>query len=229
MDELDILLARSYNNVDETSIGQETQGEEAIVEKLRGLMSDSKLAHSLAVRDECEALAVRYGADPQKARLAGLLHDCARDLGESDLLHAAQRHGIDPDEWRTEDYSLLHAPVAAILASELFRIRDTDILHAIAVHTTGCVGMRTLDLILFVADYIEPNRGYPGVDEIRRAARHSLELAALKGYAATMAHLLQSDRVIHPRTLEARNDLLTRYLESTARGPVRSDECGRRS
>jgi len=228
VDELDILLARSYN-VDEAAIRRETADEAAIVERLRGIMSTSKLAHSLAVRDECEFLAVRYGADPLKARLAGLVHDCARDLEDRELLDAAQRYGIDPDEWRANDYSLLHALVAAFLARDVFGIRDTDILHAIAVHTTGCVGMRKLDLILFVADYIEPNRRFPGVDEIRRAARHSLELAALKGYASTMTHLLQSDRMIHPRTLEARNDLLTRYLESTARGPVRSDECGRPS
>lgn len=228
MDELDILLARSYN-VDEAATRRETADEEAIVEMLRGVMSGPKLTHSLAVRDECGVLAVRYGADPLKARLAGLVHDCARDLQDRELLDAARRYGIDPDGWRTNDYSLLHAPIAAFLARDLFGIRDTDILHAIAVHTTGCVGMRKLDLILLVADYIEPNRRFPGVDGIRRAAKHSLELAALKGFASTMTHLLQSDRMIHPRTLEARNDLLTRYLESTARGPVRSDECGRPS
>lgn len=215
VDELDILLARLYN-VDETSIPEETESEEAIAEKLRTVLSSSKLADSLAVRDECGVLAVRYGADPLRARLAGLVHDCARDLGDHELLDAARRYGIDPDRWRTEDYSLLHGPVGAFLARDLFGVRDTEILHAIAVHTTGCVGMRTLDLILFVADYIEPNRRFPGVDDIRRAARHSLESAALKGYAATMTHLLQSDRVIHLRTLEARNDLLTGFLESTA-------------
>lgn len=227
MDELDILLARSYNG-DRTSCKQRIDSEETIAERLAEVMSHSRLTHSLGVRDVCGDLATRYGADSCRARLAGLVHDCARDLDDHELLDAAHRYGIDAGEWQTEDLSLLHGPVGAFLARDLFGLQDTEVLHAVAVHTTGCVGMRLLDLVLFVADYIEPNRRYPGLSDIRLAAENSLELAALRGYSATMGHLLQSDRLIHPRTLEARNSLLTSILESTACGPVRSDEFGRR-
>lgn len=188
--------------------------EDWLVSQLTQLIDGRRLSHSLGVRDTCEYLAVRYGSDVRKARLAGLLHDCAKGLDDHQLMHQATQYGIDVSQWQDYDLSLLHGPAGASLARERLGITDVEILHAVAVHTTGCTEMSLLDLVLFVADYIEPGRAFEGVDQIRSAAEQSLELAALKGFTKTIKHLLHTDRLIHPLTIHARNSLLMRSLGS---------------
>jgi len=211
-------LAKSYNNNRNRDDGRHKSGynEETILHKLSEILDEERLTHSLGVREACAVLAVRYGADVAKARIAGLVHDCARGLDDSQLLRLGERYGINIDEWKCSGLTLLHGPVGAGLARELFGISDEEILHAITVHTTGSEDMGLLDLILFVADYIEPNRTFNGVEEIRSAAEESLELAALKGYASTIKYLLDRDRLIHPRTIYSRNSLLAKVLKSKA-------------
>lgn len=212
--DLDILLAGSYNSSRDGT--GKPPDEEWILHRLSDMLDPGRLTHSLGVRDACVTLATRYGADVDKARLAGLVHDCAKGLDDRQLVQLAARYEISVSSWQVADLSLMHGPVGACLARELFGISDDDVLHAVAVHTTGCEDMGVLDLVLFVADYIEPNRTFGGVDEIRTAAEQSLELAALKGYAATVRHLLEADRLIHPSTIHSRNSLLTVFLRSKA-------------
>lgn len=214
MVDLDILLVGSYN-ISRGNLRKQVD-EETILHKLSELLDADKLTHSLGVRDECVALAVRYGADVEKARLAGLVHDCARGLDNDQLLRLATRYKIDVSNWEDFDLSLMHGPVGACLARELFGISDEEILHAVAVHTVGCKDMGLLDLVLFVADYIEPNRTFEGVEDIRTAAEQSLESAAVTGYAATLRHLLETNRLIHPSTIHSRNSLLAKLLKSEA-------------
>lgn len=211
MDDLDILLARSYNK-DMSGLVCQGEVEDWLVSQITQLIDGRRLSHSLGVRDSCEYLAVKYGADVQKARLAGLVHDCAKGLDDHQLVQQATLYGLDISYWQDYDLSLLHGPVAAALARERLGITDAEILHAVAVHTTGCTDMNLLDLVLFVADYIEPGRTFEGVDRIRRAAEQSLELAALEGFATTIEHLLRTNRLIHPLTIHARNSLLMRSL-----------------
>ena len=89
-----------------------------------------------------------------------------------------------------------------------FSITDSEILEAIRVHTTGKVGMSTLDKVIFLADYIEPNRDFLGVDELRTVAKKDLNKAVLLGFDNTINHLIEQHLSIYPLTILGRNDVL---------------------
>jgi len=103
---------------------------------------------------------------------------------------------------------LLHGLAGMIRAEKEFSITDLDVLEAIRVHTTGKVHMSKLDKVIFLADYIEPNRNFPGVDELRRLAQQDLDKAVLLGFDNTINHLIEQHLSIYPLTILGRNDVL---------------------
>ncbi|SFQ21678.1 bis(5'-nucleosyl)-tetraphosphatase (symmetrical) YqeK [Caldicoprobacter faecalis] len=196
----------------------EMMQESEMCEKLRTLMDEERYVHSLGVRDCAVMLAQRYGADVEKARVAGLLHDCAKGLPREEMINRAVEAGIElgPKEFQTE--ALLHGPVGAVVARQTFGIDDTEILSAIECHTTGKSDMALLDKIIYLADYIEPNRDFPEVEELRRAAMEDLDKAVLMALRRTIKYVLDTDRFLHPRTVEAWNDMLKRFKEQKIEG-----------
>ncbi|WP_243426413.1 bis(5'-nucleosyl)-tetraphosphatase (symmetrical) YqeK [Caldicoprobacter guelmensis] len=189
----------------------EMMQESEMCEKLRTLMDEERYEHSLGVRDSAVMLAKRYGADVAKARIAGLLHDCAKGLVREEMIGKALEVGIElgPEEFRVE--ALLHGPVGAVMARQVFGIQDPEILSAIECHTTGKRNMSLLDKIIYLADYIEPNRDFPEVEELRRVAMEDLDKAVLLAVRRTIKYVLDTDRFLHPRTVEAWNDMLKRF------------------
>ena len=178
-----------------------------IIKKLSGMISEFRLQHCLAVRSIAVDMARSFGVDPEKAKLAALLHDCARDLSGADLLKKARAAGIaitEVDEMLPE---LLHAPVGALLAQEEFGITDPEIIQAISYHTTGAVKMTALDKIIFTADLIEPSR-QGDLEKVRKLAYTDLDEALLAAYDFTLGIIIRSGSVIHHRTVEARNELI---------------------
>jgi len=189
----------------------ETMQESEMCEKLRALMDEERYVHSMGVRDCAVMLAERYGADVAKARLAGLLHDCAKGLSKQEMISRAVEAGVElgPEEFRSE--ALLHGAVGAVVARQVFGVQDPEILSAIECHTTGKRNMALLDKIIYLADYIEPNRDFPEVEDLRRAAMEDLDKAVLMALRRTIKHVLDTDRFLHPRTVEAWNDMLKRF------------------
>lgn len=185
-----------------------TMRENEICEKLKALMDEERYIHSLGVRDCAVTLAERYGADVAKARLAGLLHDCAKGLSRQEMMSRAVEAGIEPGPEEFQSEALLHGAVGAIMARQMFGVEDTEILSSIECHTTGKRGMTLLDKIIYLADYIEPNRDFPGVEELRKAAMEDLDKAVLMALRRTIKYVLDTDRFLHPRTVEAWNDML---------------------
>lgn len=185
--------------------------EEEICQKLKGMVDEERYVHSLGVRDCAVMLAERYGADVNKARLAGLLHDCAKGLPKQEMLSKAVEAGIElgPEEFHNE--ALLHGAAGAIVAGRVFGIKDPEILSAIECHTTGKRDMTLLEKIIYLADYIEPNRDFPGVEDLRQAAMDDLDRAVLLALRRTIKYVLDTDRFLHPRTVEAWNDMLKRF------------------
>jgi predicted HD superfamily hydrolase involved in NAD metabolism len=112
---------------------------------------------------------------------------------------------------------LWHAPVGAEVARERFGITDEEILNAIRYHTSGRPGMSKLEKIIFLADYIEPGRRFPGVDEVRETARRDLERAVLMAMDNTIRFLLERGQKVYPLTLLARNHMLDEVEQKNLR------------
>ena len=165
-------------------------------------------------------LAGRFGVDVEKARIAGLLHDCAREYRTADLPAEAARRSIAYGEVERAMPLLLHAYVGARRAEELYGVTDAEIQQAIWRHTVGGERMTKLDKIIYFADMIEPQRDYPEVEELRALSRTaSLDAMVLEGLSQSIAFVLQSGRLIHPATVAARNEILLRARAKEGHAP----------
>ncbi|MCR5323301.1 MAG: bis(5'-nucleosyl)-tetraphosphatase (symmetrical) YqeK [Lachnospiraceae bacterium] len=129
-----------------------------LIMKMDSLLSPHRVAHVKNVAKTAVRLAQIYGADMDKAYIAGLLHDCAKYLDDEQMLEAAKEHNIELEEIEKTSIQLVHAKVGAVFAKEIYGIEDEDIMNAIRYHTTGRPEMSLLEKIIYVADYIEPGR-----------------------------------------------------------------------
>jgi predicted HD superfamily hydrolase involved in NAD metabolism len=185
-----------------------------IIQWLKARLDPDLYRHSIATQEMAADLADIYSVNSHKATIAGLLHDCAKGLSHEELLLNANRHNIPLDEIRMMQPGLLHAPVGAKIAQEELGITDSEILHAIEVHNTGSAGMSRLDKVLYLADAAEPNRTYPGVEQIRKLAfSGNLDDALLGTMDMKICHVIERRRMLHPFSVDARNDILRRIIK----------------
>lgn len=192
---------------------------ERLLEWLGKQLTPARLAHSVSMAGTAAELARRYGADAERAALAGLVHDAARCFAAGRLLKMAGEFGIVVSSLEKHaPVALLHGPVAAAWLPGQTGLDDAEILHAVAVHTTGCPRMTLLDRIIYLADYIEPGRQYPGSLRARAAASESLDAALRIAFDESLNYLLATGEPIHPLTVEARNDLLLGGADADERG-----------
>ena len=157
---------------------KETHPTEAADLFARERLSAKRYGHTLRVASTAEVLARTHGLDTDRARLAGLLHDAAREITPKEFLDLAERWNLPVGEPERENPKLLHGPVAAELARRDLGVEDGEVLDAVREHTTGRPEMGPISLALFVADKIEPARDYPSVERVRRLAGKSLREAA---------------------------------------------------
>ncbi|MCM1272517.1 MAG: bis(5'-nucleosyl)-tetraphosphatase (symmetrical) YqeK [Clostridium sp.] len=149
---------------------------EKMLIRLKGKINEKRFEHSLGVEYTAAALAMVHGANIEKARLAGLLHDCAKGLATKEKLEKARKHNIPINKIEEKNPDMLHAKLGAFYAKYKYDVDDEEILSAIAVHTTGKPNMTLLEKIIFVADYIEPNRkSLKDMEEIRKEAFTDLD------------------------------------------------------
>lgn len=181
---------------------------EAMRDEVRRRLGPDRFRHTLGVVETAVRLAKQFGVDEEKARLAALLHDVAKDESKKRLLNRALDFGIVLTEIELRAPELMHAPVGREVARREFGVEDEDVLAAIRWHTTGRAGMSPLEKVIFLADAIEPGRDYPGVEEIRRAAAVSLDGAVLLALDKSLLYLIQRGKLIDPHALAARNALL---------------------
>ncbi len=172
-------------------------------------LSEKRYRHSLGVADEAVRLARRYGADEDKAYLAGLCHDCAKEIKPElarELLE--QKYGVSIDSVTRCAGKLMHGPLGAEIAKSEFEITDEEVLDAIRYHTTAKADMSILTKIIYIADYIEPNRDFDGVDKLRETAYEDIDEAILIGLDYTLNELIEAKRMFHHDTVHARNYLI---------------------
>ena len=165
------------------------------------------MPHVLGTEQEAIRLARRYGADETDARIAALLHDCTKKLDMEQQLVLCRRYDIRLDELEQHALKLLHAKTGAAVARDLFGVKDA-VYEAIRWHTTGKPDMTLLEKVIYLADYIEPNRDFPGVDELRRAVYDDLDKGLLMGLSDTIDEMERMGNPVHHDTLEARDFLL---------------------
>ena len=160
-----------------------------------------RFEHTLGVAYTATALAMRYGASLKNAEMAGLLHDCAKCLSDEKRLSICEKHNISINEIERKNPFLLHAKVGSFLAMEEYHVEDPDVINAILNHTTGRPGMSLLEKIIFVADYIEPNRKHaPNLKEIRQLAFEDLDKALIRILEDTLEYLGSTDGPFDPMT-----------------------------
>jgi predicted HD superfamily hydrolase involved in NAD metabolism len=164
----------------------------------RERLSEKRYGHTVRVADTAEDLARTHGLDPDRTRLAALLHDAARETEPEEFLRLAREWDLHVGEPERQSPKLLHAPVAAELARRELEIEDEEVLGAVRAHTVGEPGMGSLALALYVADKIEPARDYPSVGRIRALARHDLREAAAEALRRVVARNEERDRPVHP-------------------------------
>lgn len=185
---------------------------ELIKKKLGKMSTPERFKHSLNVAWVARNLALKYGEDTVKAEIAGLLHDCAKDLDNDTLQRMLRDFKIDLDTVMQRIPKLWHPLVGAVIAEREFKVYDPSILKAIRIHSTGAAQMSLLDKIVFLSDKIEPLRNNEGVEEIREIAKDSLDRAVLKVLDRGILYLVKKGLLIHPLTLEARNDMLNKMV-----------------
>ena len=168
----------------------------------RSRLSDARYEHTLRVADTAEDLALLHDLDEDRARLAALLHDAAREIGPDEFLTLADKWNVNVGESERQSPKLLHGPVAAELARRELGIDDEEVLEAVRAHTTGRPGMEPLALVLYVADKIEPARDYPSVGRLREQAREDLHTAALEALRRAIAHNVARGKATHPASIE---------------------------
>ena len=174
--------------------------------EVRQRLSEKRFYHSQCVAEEAVRLAVLYGADPEKARLAGLLHDILKDTPAEEQLKILQGFGIMMNDTELANQKLWHAISGAAFLEFGLGIRDRELLSAVRCHTSGRKNMTLLEKVLFVADYISADRDYPGVEELRAVARESLEEAIIEGVAFTVQELMSRREPVASAYIDAYND-----------------------
>lgn len=176
---------------------------------VKGQLPERRFKHTVGVMETAVALAKLYGADEKKAELAAIFHDYAKYRSREEMEKVILEENL-PRDLLEHNIELWHAPVGAVLVEKETGISDEDILNSIRYHTTGRAGMTLLEKIIFLADYIEPGRNFPGVDEVRALARENLDLAMIKALANTISFLLEKKQLIYPDTIHTYNDLINK-------------------
>ncbi len=177
-------------------------------DKLSEMLNEKRFRHSLGVCELSCELARRFGADVEKAYIAGLLHDCAKNIDNNRALKMCGEYGIELNEIELKNPALIHAPLGAEIVKREFGINDEEIYLAIKNHTVGRYGMGLLEKIIYIADMAEQTRDFPGVELIRKQLEKNLDEAVLTGLKFSMELNLKRGNLIHEDTIKAWNSII---------------------
>ncbi|GGM31055.1 HD domain-containing protein [Paraliobacillus quinghaiensis] len=177
------------------------------LEIVRKHLKLSRYEHTIRVTDTAVDLAEYYGQPIDKIELAAILHDYAKYRDKNEMRRWIETSNLPKDllQYHSE---LWHGPVGALLVKFEVGIEDQLILDAIHCHTTGKAHMNMMEKIIFLADYIEPGRDFPGLDTVRIQAKKDLDYACFLALKNTIDHLVIQEQLIYPDALHAYNDLL---------------------
>lgn len=171
-------------------------------------LSERRFIHSRNVAASAVALAQKYGEDPKRAEVAGILHDITKELNPEKQLQIIRSGDIILDSVCEKTPKLYHAVSGMVYARDVLKIQDKGILEAIRTHTTGAANMPLLSKIIFIADFISEERDYPDVDVMRRESEKSLEDGMRYALKYVITDLINRGRTVHPDALAAYNEVV---------------------
>jgi len=172
------------------------------------LIGEERYEHSLRVMETAKNISRAYNYREDKAAVAGILHDCGKINSKTTLLKMIDDFDIILDSVMNCNLELAHGLLGSEICKKYFEIEDVEILYAIRYHTTGRAYMTFLEKIIFISDYIEPARDFPGVDYVRDLAYKDLDEALIYAMDNTIKYVIQKGWLIHPDTIEARNHII---------------------
>lgn len=175
-------------------------------------LSERRYLHCLGVERRAEILAKRYGVDENKAKLAGMMHDIAKEMTTEEMLQYASKHAIPVSEIEKEIPKVLHGKIGASICKEEFHLEE-DIQKAVAYHTTGSPNMDLLAKIIYLADLTEENRTFPDIETIRYLSETNIDEAILYALNREITSKIQENKLIHPASLETRNEILKNNIK----------------
>ncbi|GIN75029.1 hypothetical protein CHCC14820_3640 [Bacillus paralicheniformis] len=170
-------------------------------------LTEQRYIHTVGVMETAVKLAERFGADVKKAEIAAIFHDYAKFRPKEEMKQIILNGG-GPLEVLDFHHELWHAPAGAALVKTEVGITDEDILSAIRFHTSGRPNMTLLEKVIYVADYIEPGRRFPGVEEVRTLAEEDLDLALIQALKNTITFLISKNQAVYPETVATYNALV---------------------
>lgn len=170
-------------------------------------LTEHRYQHTLGVMETAITLAKQYGADEKKAETAAIFHDYAKFRPKDEMRQIILEQHFPQDllHFHTE---LWHAPTGAYLVEKEAGITDKEVLDAIRFHTSGRPGMSLLEKVIYLADYIEPGRHFPGVDEVRALAKENLDTALIQAVKNTILFLMKKNQPVYPDSFLTYNDLV---------------------
>ncbi|MGL5381423.1 bis(5'-nucleosyl)-tetraphosphatase (symmetrical) YqeK [Clostridium sp.] len=182
------------------------------IEKIKGHikehLKESRFIHTLGVVETAVALARLNDVSEEKALVAALLHDVAKNMTINDMKKIINENKIELSFEEEQSPELWHSMVAPIISRKVFNIEDEEILSAMRWHTTGKEGMSKLDKIIYVADMIEPNRKFPGVESLRKETFRNLDEGLIMAMTHTIKYLLDMGLAIDINSIKARNYMI---------------------
>ncbi len=181
---------------------------------LKARMSEKRYIHSFNVAVEAQRLAAKYGADPEKARLAGMLHDITKETPGSEQLKIIMNSGIVMNDVESPSPKLWHAIAGAAFVRDVIGIEDDDVINSIRYHTSGRANMSLLEKCIFIADFTGAERDYDGVEEMRALSNKSLEDAMAFGLSFSLSDLAKRRLAIDPNSLACYNEVVLKTSKS---------------
>ncbi|MEE0867691.1 MAG: bis(5'-nucleosyl)-tetraphosphatase (symmetrical) YqeK [Clostridia bacterium] len=182
-----------------------------ILKKLQETQKERRYNHTLGVADEAVRLAPKFGVSPEKARLAALLHDCAKNLDEKsgmDFPGLCRKYGVELDDYAKSEKALVHAFLGAAVAKKDYGVTDEDVLNAIYYHTTAKADMSPLEKLIYIADMTEPGRTIEQAEKIRHLAEENPDEALIYAIGCSIKHVIRKGSLIHPDSIHAINYLI---------------------
>lgn len=180
-----------------------------ILDRMQDTLSDYRYTHCLRVEKVCRGLAAEFNGDIQRAGLAGLLHDYAKERSDQEFIDVIKNKQMDP-ELLNYNNAVWHGIVGAEIIKDELGIYDEDVLNAVRRHTVGSTNMTQVDKCVFVGDFIEPERDFPGIDKARSYAKKSLDSAVAFELKHSLQHLVNKNREIYPETFVSYNYWITK-------------------
>ncbi|AXI09520.1 phosphohydrolase [Oceanobacillus zhaokaii] len=168
-------------------------------------LTKARMEHTLRVAETAVKLANRFGESAEKAELAAIFHDYAKYRSLDEMARWIKESTL-PKDLLDYHHELWHGPVGSLLIEREHGITDADIKNAIHYHTTGRANMSKFEMIIYLADYIEPGRSFPGLDEVREVAEQDLLHACFLVSKNTINYLMKKNVTIYPDSFYAYND-----------------------